>query len=130
MALLSFIPDPDLAPERAIVRALQELDPALAADRIESLCVHSPRGLGVPTWRWKLARAPLQDPEVTIFPGAVDGGQWKPTGPATPAEIRRGIAIQVEGGWVVAAAHPADEDDDLAQAEQALAHVAAVNGAE
>ena len=118
------------SPNQAVARALQGLQPDLEPEHVQVVSVHRPPDLDAPLWRWVLTDVPqaVTDPDITVFPGALERGRWRSTGPATPGEIRQGIAIQVEGGWVVAAAHLDDEDDDLALAEQALIHIEVIEG--
>ena len=127
MGLLCIVPDIDLTPELAVVQALQGLQPALEPHHVRvTLADPPPDGLGGPPWRFELT-AHVLDPEITVHEGTVERGLWRPTALATPAEIRNGIAIQTNIGWVVAAAESEDETTtDLVEA--ALAHVIAIEG--
>ena len=125
MALLSIVPDTDLSPDRAVAHALQDLQ---APEHIHVSPADPTPDLDGPLWRFELTAA-SPDPDIAVYPGIVEHGQWRPTGQASPAEIRRGIAVQTDIGWVVAAAESEDETT-TELTEQALAHVAALFGAQ
>ena len=121
----------DLTPEQAVAQALQDLQPALTSEHVRVSPVAPPPDLDGPVWRWVLADGAPQvlDPEITVYPGAVEHRHWRPTAPATPAQIRSGLVVATEHGLVVVGVHQGDEDDDIpALIEQALAHVAAIEG--
>ena len=122
----------DDEPTAAVVQAFQAIRQILEPHHIQVSPAHTPPAHDGPVWRWMLVDGALSvlDPEITVFEGHVERGHWRPMEPATPAEIRRGIAIRTDLGWVVAAV--ADDDHEAATelVEQALAHVAALYGAE
>ncbi len=123
------ITDPDLTPEQAVVQAAQAIRQPLTPEHIRVTPVAPPPGIGGPVWRWVLVEGAPQvlDTEVTVYPGAEEHGHWRPTHHQAPAEIRGGLVVASEHGWVVVAVHQGDEDEDLTElADQALAHVAAL----
>jgi len=135
MALLSIFPDPDpdpdpdLGPTQAVARALLALQPGLEPEHVRVVSVHCPPGVGVAVWRWELApSAPtIEDPRVTVVPGLQEDGRWRPTAAPAAETLARGIALQIDIGWVVAAAQ-SDDETATELLEQALAHVAAIEG--
>ena len=117
-------------PQRAVAQAPQ---PAIGVEYIIVTPVEPPPGLDGPAWRWTLVNGapPVQDPEVTVHPGAVEqGGCWRPTTQATHAEIRAGLVLSTEHGFVVVGIYQGEDDDITELAEAALAHVAALFGSE
>ena len=123
MALLSVVPDPDILPEQAVAQAMQlDLMPA-------HIRVHQLHRSGAPIWRWSLVDgAPhVRDPEVTVYPGIEEQGHWRQTAPAIHPELRGGVVVATAHGWVVVATDSAEETT-TELVEQALAHVAAIEG--
>ena len=114
-------------PKQTVVQALHDLQPALTPEQVQVSSVNPPSGLDGPVWRFELT-APALDPDVTVFNGSVDGGLWRRTGAAAPAEIRGGLVVDTEHGLVVVGVHEGDEDDINELVEQALAHIQLIEG--
>lgn len=118
--------DPDLDPTQALVQAFLTIQQTLTPEKAHVTPASPPDHNG-PLWRFELTAAVL-DPDVTVFDGSVDGGLWRPTGAAAPAEIRGGLVVTCEHGLVVVGVHQGDEDDINELVEQALAHIQLITG--
>jgi len=116
------------SPIKGVIQALQ---PALELHHILVSQVAPPDSDG-PVWRWTLSddAPPIQDPAITRFKGTVERGHFRLTHPQAAAEIRHGLVLETEHGLVVVGVHEGEDDDITELAEQAMAHVAALHGAE
>lgn len=133
--LLGPIDDADLDTAQVVVQALRDYQPSLEPEHVQVVSqVDQPPSLVGPLWRWVIRdddRPPVQDPDITVCPGAVEqGGRWTPSAPQAPAEIRSGLVVNSEYGMVVVGAHKGEDDDLTNLLEAATAHVAALSGAE
>jgi hypothetical protein len=118
-------------PATAVAMALRSLQPALEPEHIEVVNVYCPRALpgNIPTWGWELAPgAPaVKDQTIATIEGIEQDGHWRPTGPANHPAVERGVVVELDEEWVVAAAADDGESNgDLA--EQAMNHYADMTG--
>ncbi len=106
---MALIVGPLISPEtadQAVAEALSAHSPdrtPIGPDQIRLLWGLSRYGALVMGWDTETPLA--HDDQVLTLHGRQQGNLWRPTGSPRPAPLRRGVVMETDRGWMVAASH-------------------------
>ncbi len=123
------------SPARAVLEALQKLQPLVQAEDIQIIDQAGMPNFDPPAWRWVLCQGSpsVVDNQVTSYKFARQFPQgrhdrWVMTADLGHPALGGGIVVMDDHGWWVAACHASSSEDAAELAEQVVAHITFICG--